>query len=148
MTYKLCPICGYEDLNQEEGLTGCPRCAADFTGNMVENKRKEAHAIYTLGRKTINAMLYLTDQRLLAIPEKLEGYGLSMALTAAVVNKMGQKSGIISIPLNQLTVKQAKQGLFGKILLVETSDGEKLKVSVPKQKEWFEAITNAIQGDS
>lgn len=143
MDYKICPICECE-LNQEDDLKSCPRCDFDLTKKPAEKKLKEAHAGYTLGRKSTNTMVYLTDQRLLLIPEKLNGLGLSMALTAAIVNKMRKNCKIISIPLNQLQIQEARQGLLGKILLINMPEGEKLKLSIPKRSVWLEAIHEAI----
>ena len=65
-------------------------------------------------------------------------------LTAAVVNKMTSKYGVVSVPLEQIwSVEEGKMGLLQKILIVVTADGEKIVLTLPKLKEWKEAIVNA-----
>lgn len=92
-----------------------------------------------------NAYVSLTDQRLVVVPEKLEGYGLTMALTAAVMNKMRSKYTMVSIPLDQIKeVREAKVGLLGREIIVEAKDGDFVKFRVSKQKVWVETINNVI----
>lgn len=139
-----CPICGYEDENPNEAVSHCKRCGTDLAASTLEKKVKEAHCYYTFEKKSTNAIIFLTDQRFLAIPEKLEGRGLSMVLTATIVNKMRKKCGVISFPLEEIkAVKSCKVGLLGKEIVIESVNGEVLKISGCKQKDWIEAIKNA-----
>lgn len=145
-----CPVCDYADNNPSEESACCPRCGTDFAGSPAEKKMMGAPGTYTtedkqfFGKMGTNASISLTDRRLLAIPEKLQGFNLTTALTAAAVNKMTSKYGVISIPLEQIkAVRDGKFGLFGKAIVIDTTNGELLKITVPKQKEWKEAIINA-----
>ena len=145
-----CSVCDYSDNNPSKESSCCPRCGTDFTGNAVEKKLIAAPGTYTtedkqfFGKMSTNASIYLTDRRLLAIPEKLEGFNLTTALTAAAVNKMTSKNGVISIPLEQIrAVRDGKFGLLQKAVIIDTINEELLKITVPKQKEWKEAIIDA-----
>lgn len=144
-----CPICNYADKNSSEELSCCPRCGTDFSATVMEKKLMEAPGTYTtedkqfFGKMSTNASIYLTDQRLLAIPTKLEGFNLTTALTATIINKMTNKYGVISIPLEQIkAVRDGKFGLLQKAIIIDTTNGELLKITVPKRKEWKEAIIN------
>ncbi len=146
-----CPVCDYADNNRSEESMCCPRCGTDFTGNYVEKKLMAAPGTYTtedkqfFGKMSTSASICLTDRRLLAIPEKLEGFNLTTVLTAAVVNKMTSKNGVISIPLEQIkAVRDGKFGLLQKALIIDTTNNELLKITVPKQKAWKEAIINTV----
>lgn len=140
----ICPICAYREKSPDETLTHCPRCNTDLTGSDPEQKVREAPGTYTAGKMGTNASIYLTDRRLLVVPEKLEGFNLTSVLTAAVVNKMTSKYGVVSVPLEQIwSVEEGKMGLLQKILIVVTADGEKIVLTLPKLKEWKEAIVNA-----
>ena len=97
------------------------------------------------GKLSTTAFIYLTDQRLLAIPEKLEGFNLKTTLIAAVVNKMTSENGVISIPLEQIkAVRDGKFGLLQKALIIDTTNDELLKITISKQNAWKEAIINAV----
>lgn len=145
-----CPVCNHTCEASGGDRPCCPLCGADLNGSAAEKKQMEAPGTFTtedkqfFGKMSTNATLYLTDRRLVAIPGKLEGFGLTSALTAAVVNKMTNEYGIVSIPLEQIkAVRDGKFGLLAKALVIETADGGLLKITVPKQKQWKEAITNA-----
>lgn len=138
-----CPICGYEEDTNEE-VTFCKQCGADLCANPMEKKVKEAHCYYKYQKKTTNAMIFLTDQRFIAIPEKLKGRGLSMALTAVIVNKMREKCGVFSFRLEEIKeVRSNKVGLIGKEIVILSTDGVDLRISGCRQKEWIEAIKTA-----
>lgn len=144
MKNATCPICDYENVNPGAAVSCCPRCSTDFTASSPEKKIRGASGMYEVGRGSTNATVYLTDQRLLAVPEKLEGYGLSMVLTAAIVNKMRKKYSVISIALEQIkAVRLVKVGLVGNAIVVDTAEGEALRLRISKSKEWTEAIIAA-----
>ncbi|WP_312939380.1 hypothetical protein [Oscillibacter sp.] len=150
MKNEKCLICDYVDENHSQETTCCPRCGTDFKGNTVENKLMSALGTYTtedkqfFGKLSTTSYIYLTDRRLLAIPEKLEGFNLKTSLTAAIVNKMTSKNGVISIPLEQIkAVRDGKFGLLQKAVIIDTTNDELLKITVSKRKEWKEAIMNA-----
>lgn len=144
-----CPICDYTDISQESSC--CPRCGADFSESAPEKKQMSGPGTFTtedkqfFGKMGTNATFYLTDRRLIAIPAKLEGFNLTTALTAAVINKMTSKYGVVSIPREQIkAVRDGKFGLLGKAIIIDTTDGELLKITVTKQKAWKEALSNMV----
>lgn len=50
---------------------------------------------------------------------------------------------VLSIPLEQIkAVRDGKFGLLQKAIIIDTTNGELLKITVPKRKEWKEAIIN------
>ena len=147
MNHDPCPICGYG----EPAGDACPRCGADLTGASPEETRMEAPGTFTtedkqfFGKLSTNATFYLTDRRLVAVPEKLEGHGLSMALTAAAVNKLTSAYGVVSLPLERITaVRDGKFGLLGKAIIVDTDGGDLLKITVAKQAQWKAALQAAV----
>lgn len=151
MERKKCPICDHVDESASETPLCCPRCGTDFTGSAMEKRIMGAHGTYTtedkqfFGKVSANAFICLTDRRLIAIPEKLEGFNKTTVLSAAVINKMTSKYGFISIPLNQIkTVRDGKFGLLAKAIIIDTADGGLLKITVPKQNDWKAAIINTV----
>lgn len=149
MKKEECPICEqeYEETgDQGEEVTSCPRCGTDFNGS--EKKRMGAHGTYSTKEKPnlgSNAYISLTDRRLVVVPEKLEGYGLAMALTAAITNKLRSKYTMVSIPLDQIKeAREVKVGLLGREVIVDTKDGDFVKFRVSKQKVWVETINDVI----
>lgn len=140
-----CLICGY-DIDGTERV--CALCGAD--PSEPERKLLEAaRSSYATADKftavRMECYTYLTDRRLIIIPAKLEGYGLSGVLTAAVYNKMTSKSGVLSVPLGE--IRNLRDGKFGfvKALIAETNDGDILKFTVPKREEWRSAIQDAMR---
>jgi len=92
-----------------------------------------------------DAFIYLTNKRLIILPTKLEGLGLTGMVTAAVYNKITSEHGLISLPFeNMKAVKDGKFGLLVKALIIDTTDGELVKIKVSKRDEWKAAITKAI----
>lgn len=150
MSVANCPVCEYVVINTYEEAVCCPRCGAELTEGNKEKKLMEAQGTYTsedkqfFGKMSTNVTVYLSDRRLVVIPEKMEGFNLTTALTAAVVNKMTNKYGIVSLPLEEIkAVRDGKFGLFVKALVVDASNGELLKLTLPKRKEWKEALIGA-----
>ena len=100
-----CPLCGFAE-QAPDGEDCCPRCGTRLAGGEGEKKLLEASGTFTtedkqfFGKMSTSASIYLTDRRLLAIPEKLEGFNLRTGLTAAAVNKMTGQYGAISIPVS------------------------------------------------
>ena len=141
-----CPLCGFAE-QVPDGEDCCPRCGTRLTDGEGEKKLLEASGTFTtedkqfFGKMSTSASIYLTDRRLLAIPEKLEGFNLRTGLTAAAVNKMTGQYGAISIPLEEIqAVRDGKFGLLQKALVVIAADGGVLKLTLPKQTQWKEAI--------
>ncbi len=146
MANTKCPICGFDNRQTEPGQS-CALCAADFREperKLLETLKKGSYA--TADKVTairMEASIYLTDRRVIVIPLKLSGYGLTGVLTAAAYNKMTSKNGVISLPLTQVTdVRDGKFG-FVKALILDTRDGDLLKIAVPGRDEWRDAIERA-----
>ena len=144
-----CPLCGFAE-QTPDGADCCPRCGTRLAGGEEEKKLLEASGTFTtedkqfFGKMSTSASIYLTDRRLLAIPEKLEGFNLRTGLTAAAVNKMTGRYGAVSIPLEEIqAVRDGKFGLLQKALVVVAADGGVLKLPLPKQAQWKEAILAA-----
>lgn len=146
-----CHICDYQGNEAQEGQPPfCVRCGADLSDPTLETKLMEAppSATYaTADRITALRMqtsIYLTDKRLILVPAKLSGFGLAGVLTAATYNKMTTASGVISIPFeNVKDVRDGKFGLLVKALIVDTTDGEMVKITAPKRNVWKDALMKA-----
>ena len=130
----------------------CGLCETDLASPQKETKLLEDidNAQYSVADKTTSpgweAFVYLTNQRLIVVPAKLKGSGLEGMLTAAVYNRMTKKSGVISIPFaNIKAVRDGKMGLLMKALIVDTTDGELVKIKVSGRSEWKEALTKAMK---
>jgi len=147
-----CHICNHhvsEALSAQP--TFCARCGADLANPETETKLKEAppSATYSTSDSMTSlrkqAFIYLTNKRLILIPVKLQGFGLTSALTAMTYNKMTSKSGVISIPFeNVKSIRDGKFGLFVKALIVDTTSNEMVKITVPKLNEWKETIIKNV----
>lgn len=151
MKNKKCHICDYADNNPSENSSCCSQCGTDFTESTMEKKIMSstyAYGTYStkdkwLSTNAMPAFNCLTDRRLLSIPQKMEGHNLTTVLTSAIINKMTSKDGVISIPFDQIkSVRVGKYGLFRKAIVIDTTNGELLKITVSKQKKWREAIIN------
>jgi len=128
------------------------QCDADLTDSKSEIKLLEDthNALYSLVDKTMSpgweAYVYLTNKRLIVVPAKMRGSGLDGRLAAVVYNKITSKSGLVSIPLTDITaVRDGKMGLLMKALIVDVADGELVKIKVGGREKWREAITEAIK---
>ncbi len=144
-----CHICGHVNEISEEQSAFCVQCGADLVDTKAEIKLMEASLYsYAIANKNIPgyATAYLTDKRLIVIPHKLEGFGLTGVITATIINKMTNKSGIISVPLNHVkSIKDGRFGLLLKAIIVDTIDGNPVKIAVPKRKEWKEVLIKSIK---
>lgn len=149
MSYVKCHICYHNNTNKETMHIACERCAADLANpeSEVRIAAGGAYSTFSLADKKggpHQAELYLTNKRLLLIPLKLQGAGLSGILTAAVVNKMAP--GIISLPTEKIKAvrkSQSKAGLFKKeTLVLDTADGQSLTINPTKRQlnQWIEAL--------
>ena len=154
MTNMTCPICEFE--NEDGQHSVCPICGVDLSNENAETKRMEAttSASFATSDRMSDlrkeAFIYLTDKRLIVIPAdvKITGYGLKGALVAAAANaihrKMMNDVGVISVPLTDIkAVRDGKFGLLVKAIVIETTNNEIVKITVPKRNEWKEAITKA-----
>ena len=146
-----CHICDHQNEIPDGQSPFCVRCGTDLTEPKVETKLMEDTksarfaTVDKMSSPGVEAFIYLTDKRLIAIPAKLQGFGLTGMVTAAVYNKMTSDQGLISIPFeNMKTVRDGKFGLLVKALIVDTTDGELLKMGLSNRNEWKEAITKAI----
>ena len=153
-----CHICGRDNEDSKNRLF-CAMCGADFTGSVIESKLMESKAAgsYATSDKISDirkeAFIYLTDKRLIVIPAdvKYSSYNLTSALTAVVAKTIWNKitsgqSSLISIPLeNVKSVKDGKFGLLVKALIIETNDGELIKMAAPRLNEWKVAIAKAAK---
>ncbi len=145
-TGVLCHICGHENSEAAD----CAVCGANLAEPGSERVVLAAplRATFATADKisavAVNASAWLTDKRLVLVPLKLSGRGLTGMLTAAVVNKMTSKNGVVSLPLDCVTaVRDGRFGLLVQALLIDTRDGELVKMTVPKRKEWKTAILSA-----
>ena len=143
MENTVCHICDYQN-NQ---TTFCERCGSNLSNSNEETivLKASPSATYATADKMsslrVNGFIYLTNKRLLIIPAKMSGFGLTSALTATVYNKMTTASGIISIPFEQMKlVRDGKFGLLVKALIIETTNGELVKMTLPKRNEWKDTI--------
>ena len=151
MKNATCHICGYQNEIPDGQACLCALCGTDLATpkleiTLLEDTRSATFAtadnMKTLG---MEAHIYLTDKRLIIIPTKLQGLGLTGLLTAVVCNNMASGLSLFSIPYeNMKSVRDGKFGLLVKALIVDTTDGELVKIKVSKRDEWKEAITKAI----
>jgi len=156
MNNMKCPVCEFENKNEEGQHLVCLVCGVDLTNSNAETKLMEATTSATFAtsdrmsdmRK--EGFIYLTDKRLIVIPAdiKFVGHGLGGGLAAATAkalhNKMMSDSSVISIPLADIkAVKDGKFGLLVKAIVIETINNEIIKITVPKRNEWKEALAKA-----
>ena len=147
-----CHVCCHVNEVLDEQSPFCVRCGADLIDLQAETKCIESSAASyatSNGRFAVQtpAFAYLTDKRLILIPAKLTGFGLTGVLTSAIMNKMTSESGVISIQFEHVkAVKEGKFGLFVKAIIVETAGGEMVKMTVPNRNKWKEAITRTLHG--
>lgn len=130
----LCEVCGSDlsDIKAETKLMEAWRTASYATADKISAIRAEACA-------------YLTNKRLIIIPLHYSGSGLQGMLTAALTNKIQEKYGTISLPLEQ--IKEVRDGKFGirKAIIIDIKDGGLVKLTAPKLKNWKAAIMNAAR---
>ncbi len=146
MANKQCHICGKAN---EEQAQACARCAADLSNPAAETLlRVEKSASYAMADKMSALRQYaavlLTDKRLIVIPAKLSGAGLAGVITAAIVNKMTSKDGVLSLPFSEISaVRDGKFGLLVKAFIVDIKggEGELVKLTMPKREEWKQEIS-------
>lgn len=141
-----CHICSYPN----EQASFCALCGTDLANPNTETKHLESihGALYSTVEKTMvagwDAFIYLTNKRLIIVPAKLKGSGLDGMLAAAIYNKMTSKAGVISIPFEHIkAVRDGKMGLLFKAIVVDTTDGEVVKIKVSKRDEWKAALASA-----
>ena len=153
-----CHICGRDNEASEDRLF-CVMCGADLSGSVIESTLMESKAAGSyatsdkIGDIRKEAFIYLTDKRLIVIPADVNfsGINLTGALTAVAAKTLWNKitsgqSSLISVPLeNVKSVKDGKFGLLVKALIIETKDGELVKMTAPKLNEWKEAIAKAAK---
>ncbi|MFP3153520.1 hypothetical protein LQZ18_03665 [Lachnospiraceae bacterium ZAX-1] len=154
-----CHICEHVNESENQRPTFCIRCGADLANPEVETKIMEhtnaRTGTYATSDKFSDirkeAFIYLTNRRVIVIPATVDFYGLNLAgaLTAVGAKMLYSKltsgqSSLISIPLENIkVVRDGKFGLLVKALIIETNDGEIVKMTVSKQNEWKDAITKA-----
>ncbi|MDR3270312.1 MAG: hypothetical protein LBT32_02190 [Peptococcaceae bacterium] len=153
-----CHICNYENESADGQATLCVACGAELADPKSETKLMEAITSATCAtsdqlrdvRKECS--IYLTDRRLIVIPADVQFTGLNLTgilaakAAQALHNKMTSNFGVISIPVKNIkTVRDGKFGLLVKAIIVETTGGEMVKITVPKRDEWKSALANAAK---
>ena len=152
MAKTTCHICG----NETELMSGlepiCACCGADLTNPASETKYREARTMSMFALKDsfsspgFDARLYLTDKRFIVVPAKIAGLGLAGAVTNSIVNKMMDGTKLISVPFQDIKgIRDGKFGLFRKALIIDTADGQLVKITCPKLGEWKAALDSRIQ---
>ena len=142
-----CHICDQSYAEQDGSPEVCGRCGADLSNPEKEKKimedtlRARFATSDRLGDNGKEANVYLTDKRFIAIPVKLQGFGLTGVVTAAIYNSMYKDMGIVSIALKDVkSVRDGKFGLLAKAIIIETAGNEMIKFTVSKRNEWMEAL--------
>jgi len=149
-----CHICGCENEIPDGQSSCCALCGADLADAQAETMMREmskgAYSTADSATPMSSCNIYLTDKRLIVIPEnvKMQGFGLSGAAMAAAWNKVSESLtkdlGVVSFPLEKVSsVKSCKFGLFRKAILINSSDGEMVKLAARNLNEWEGAITKA-----
>lgn len=140
----ICQICGFEGEVEDNGVS-CPYCGSTIDGEHMDQIVKKGTGYFWEGRKSSNSEFYLTDQRFITIPLQYKGNNIKGAMTAAVLNKMAKGVQIHCIPLHEIaSIGLIRQGLLGKATLMKLKNGEDFKIQMYKQKQWIEAVNQAI----
>jgi DNA-directed RNA polymerase subunit RPC12/RpoP len=141
MAYVKCHICYHNNTDKATMNIACERCGADFLDKDSEKRIAEGGtmAMFSPSDKATDwhqTELYLTDKRLLIIPIKMEGFGLTQAITAAIVNKM--MPGVTSLPLEHIqSISESVRGMGpfkSTVIVINTTDNMMVKIDPTKKK--------------